>query len=203
MENTFVNHVIGKLRRDDVTYEIEKDSHLRDIAYKREPKLGFKLTFLLFRSLCNNDAYYRHTLSELHFKRTSMTGNSDILPKNVRTYKNDLANKQNKKLRKHKKGLKKNKMLLNHSSSSTRCPTCFANIPQGYHWGKHLISHFHHHRSLTSPNQNELILAHIEDIVKLAPFQCFCGFYFNFNKDFEQHFQEHEDDHGKTEFLLF
>ena len=144
------------------------------------------------RYLCNADSFFRHNLSELHFKRKTLqsldlprksTRNENVVNKIV-TEVEAPASKVSKK------SLPPKSRPSTTSSAFQKCVTCLASVPHGK-FGKHLVSHFHHHRSLNHPLQNELILEHIDEIVKQAPFQCYCGFYFNFHRDFVIHFNQH------------
>lgn len=71
-----------------------------------------------------------------------------------------------------------------------QCQGCSAQV-NANQFGKHLISHFHHHRSKlrkNDPINRALILEHIHDVTKLAPFQCEpCGFYCNWDHEFVAH----------------
>ena len=145
------------------------------------------------RYLCNADSFFRHNLSELHFKRKTLLQSSDLPNKSTRN-----ENVVNKIVTEapaaskaaSKKSLPPKSQPLSNSSAFQKCVTCLASVPHGK-FGKHLVSHFHHHRSINHPLQNELILQHINEIVKQAPFQCYCGFFFNFHKDFVIHFNQH------------
>lgn len=82
------------------------------------------------------------------------------------------------------------KVKADHNSDHQQaCPCCKVNIPDGC-LGKHLVSHFHYHRSLSHPDHKSLILSNISDIVKQAPFQCgVCKFYCNFSRTFLEHWK--------------
>ncbi len=137
------------------------------------------------RSLCSKEALYRHNLSELHFKRT------------LATWTNDEMGGRCKKRPQTSAAEKPNVPLAKKTPISSRgpCLSCNAVVPEGC-MGKHLISHFHHHRSIGHPMHPPLILHHIHDIVKQAPFQChLCMFYCNFEQQFLQHWSRH---HGET-----
>ena len=84
------------------------------------------------------------------------------------------------------------KVKADHNSDHQQaCPCCKVNIPDGC-LGKHLVSHFHYHRSLSHPDHKSLILSNISDIVKQAPFQCgVCKFYCNFSRTFLEHWKSH------------
>lgn len=82
------------------------------------------------------------------------------------------------------------------SSSSSdaviTCQSCHARVAR-WQYGKHLISHFHHHRSRlprNHPVSRKLVLEHISEIVRLAPFRCEpCRFYCNWDGDFVDHWK--------------
>ena len=80
--------------------------------------------------------------------------------------------------------------------SITTCPTCRHRVSESQ-FGKHLISHYHVHHSKVSkddPRMSNLVLHHIEEIVKLAPFRCeVCSFYCNWEEEFFTHWKE---EHG-------
>ena len=84
-------------------------------------------------------------------------------------------------------GFKKHFILISFRYNS--CSSCNANVPTGC-FGKHLVSHFHHYHLKSRELHNELILEHIHEIVKQAPFQChICMFYCNFEEQFIQHWK--------------
>ena len=141
------------------------------------------------RSLSGKDAFYRHTLSELHFKRTlageKATGIEEEEEKKMRHHRPLKRHKPNEKETAAPKFAKVN----DNPDHQQACPCCKVNIPDGC-LGKHLVSHFHYHRSLSHPDHNSLILSNISDIVKQAPFQCFvCKFYCNFSRTFLEHWK--------------
>ena len=52
------------------------------------------------------------------------------------------------------------------------------------------MSHFHHFHLKSRDLHNKLILEHIHEIVKQAPFQChICMFYCNFEEQFLDHWR--------------
>ena len=88
-------------------------------------------------------------------------------------------------------------------SQYNSCPSCNAKVPVGC-FGKHLISHFHHFHLKSRDLHKELILEHIHEIVKQAPFQChICMFYCNSEKQFIEHWQSihhlHDNDDVEKE----
>ena len=127
------------------------------------------------RTLNSKDAYYRHTLSELHFKRHSMSfSNEQLLPIDSSNNKQQSRSKLLEMVR--NKSDNTSKTIKNTNSTILKkqcwdfkqCPTCFSQVPSSK-FGKHLVSHFHHHKSFNHPFQNQLVLDHIEEIVKEAP----------------------------------
>ena len=142
------------------------------------------------RSLSGKDAYYRHTLSELHFKRSSSSiDESFIQPRNDTKQS---PRKEPKLLSVPKEPQDKNIFDLDLG----QCPSCGASIPAGC-LGKHLVSHWHYHRSVGKPNHRALILSNITEIVKQAPFQCaICRFYCNFSSQFIQHWKSQHENHN-------
>ena len=81
-------------------------------------------------------------------------------------------------------------------TSLRNCPSCEARVlPR--QMGKHLVSHFHYHRSLGHPAAEDLVLQHITAVVHQSPFQCqACRFYCNWHKDLVKHVKEHENKRG-------
>ena len=70
------------------------------------------------------------------------------------------------------------------------CGSCGARVSRPQ-YGKHLVSHYHYHRSLGHPDNLEIILNNIRDIVTQSPFQCQpCRFYCNWHSDLRHHFQQ-------------
>ena len=141
------------------------------------------------RSLSGKDAFYRHTLSELHFKRTlseEVEAEKKGKRKPKKTYKRPLCSSDDSKAKKTTNFFPPPKVKEQLVQS---CPCCKANIPDGC-FGKHLVSHFHYHRSMNHPDHNSLILSHLHEIVKQAPFQCLlCKFYCNFSGTFLDHWK--------------
>ena len=88
------------------------------------------------RSLSSKEAFYRHTLSELHFKRTSMLGNEEnkseqperstqIVPDTILTSEEPQPEIVDQP---------RSKIIF----SDNKCPTCHSNVPEGY-MGKHMV----------------------------------------------------------------
>ena len=75
-----------------------------------------------------------------------------------------------------------------------QCATCSARVwPHQY--GKHLVSHYHYHRSLGHADAETLVLDNIRDIVHQSPFQCHvCRFYCNWHADFVAHVRSHGEE---------
>jgi hypothetical protein len=151
------------------------------------------------RSLSTGDAYYRHKLSELHFKRANQVIDQHLCKKREPKKKirfGETTVEEDKLLNNTPPDVPTNHQLPSATSMATtkeaasdnsRCPCCFASVQPGF-FAKHLTSHFHHHRSLGHPLQNDLVLEHIEEIVRQAPYQCQpCQFYCNWSQYFEDH----------------
>ena len=72
------------------------------------------------------------------------------------------------------------------------CGSCGAAVSRPQ-YGKHLVSHYHYHRSLGHPDNLDIILNNIRDIVTQSPFQCQpCRFYCNWHADLLHHYQQEE-----------
>ena len=71
------------------------------------------------------------------------------------------------------------------------CPSCEARVlPRQF--GKHLVSHYHYHRSLGHQDSERLILDNIQDIVHQSPFQCrLCSYYCNYHDQLVNHVRNH------------
>ena len=86
------------------------------------------------------------------------------------------------------------------SSKLLECPSCKAQVSR-HQYGKHLVSHYHYHRSLGHPDTNSIILDNIQDIVHQSPFQChLCQFYCNWHLDFFNHIKNHSEETAETTF---
>jgi len=71
------------------------------------------------------------------------------------------------------------------------CLSCGAKV-QPHQLGKHLISHFHYHRSIGHEKEKSLILENISPIVHQSPYQCQpCKFYCNWHRDLKEHVKTH------------
>ena len=76
------------------------------------------------------------------------------------------------------------------------CGSCGATVSR-HQYGKHLVSHYHYHRSLGHPDNTNIILHNIRDIVTQSPFQCqACQFYCNWHSDLTTHFQLEKHSQG-------
>ena len=76
------------------------------------------------------------------------------------------------------------------------CRSCGASVSR-HQYGKHLVSHYHVHRSIGHPDTETIILDNIQDIVHQSPFQCLvCQFYCNWHEDFVSHLRGHREDEG-------
>ena len=143
------------------------------------------------RSLRGKDSYYRHTLSELHFKR-STSSSMDETSTQPRNYINQSPRKDHSVS--PPKESSKSRKVFGHDLR--QCPSCDASIPDGC-LGKHLVSHWHYHRSIGKPDHKALILSNIAEIVKQAPFQCaICRFYCNFSSQFIHHWNTQHENHN-------
>ena len=76
------------------------------------------------------------------------------------------------------------------------CRSCGASVSR-HQYGKHLVSHYHVHRSIGHPDTETIILNNIQDIVHQSPFQCqVCQFYCNWHEDLVSHLRGHKEDEG-------
>ena len=79
---------------------------------------------------------------------------------------------------------------VKESGSLLVCGSCGATVSR-HQYGKHLVSHYHYHRSLGHPDNNNIILDNIQHIVSQSPFQCqVCHFYCNRHSDLVSHFHQ-------------
>ena len=167
------------------------------------------------RTLASRELYEKHLLSELHFKRASSASSSISTGTGMK--KNPyLLLERGKSVTNPSTGTirlrKKNKRYSSSSSETESCRPSLAKQPtapktdagiincescsapvNAWQYGKHLISHYHHHRSKlpkNHPTSVRLVLRHIEDIVRLAPFQCsVCQFYANWPHELLAHWE--------------
>jgi hypothetical protein len=167
------------------------------------------------RTLASRELYQKHLLSELHFKRTSstlrfeapekdaiaMTTTVDEVRKRKRNPKYDDDQVENEGIESKRRAVVAAEAAVDGIITCESCHTR-VNAPL---FGKHLISHFHHHRSKLPSNHpaaQRLVLRHIEEIVLLAPFQCEpCRFFCNWENEFLRHWQSdaHLEAVGRSE----
>ena len=145
------------------------------------------------RGLSDESAYEKHLKSELHFKR-SLKLETVIESKQSRNAKVMVVDSDvSLKATTPKSTEKTNKSDLSGVSSKYQiCPTCHSTVEK-LKFGKHLVSHYHHHMSSLSGSKEKkdaLILDNIDKVVKECPFQCLiCSFFCNWEHDFFQHWQ--------------
>ena len=137
------------------------------------------------RQLSDRKNYEKHLQSELHFKRSSIKIDE---PKKSRTplvvkptTEEDLTEPVSR----------------SEEGQFRTCKSC-QSLVDSHQFGKHLISHYHHHRSKDRKDENRnLVLENIHAIVKEAPFQCdICSYYFNWNQELIDHWRHY---HAKEE----
>ena len=146
------------------------------------------------RGLADEKAHEKHLKSELHFKR-SLKGRAinEIKEPRVKVkqanttslYLNESGDIQ----------IDENETLSRESDRYQVCATCHSTVEK-IQFGKHLISHYHHHMSLSGNKEqnNALILENIEKIVKECPFQChICNFFCNWDHEFIAHWESVHD----------
>ena len=87
----------------------------------------------------------------------------------------------------------------NFNSRMILCRSCGAFV-SSHQYGKHLVSHYHVHRSIGHPDTEAIIFDNMQDIVHQSPFQCMvCHFYCNWHEDFVSHLRSHKEDEGCKE----
>ncbi len=159
------------------------------------------------RQISSKDAYQRHLLSELHFKRTAASSSTTFVSPRRKKARLSLDAEFKKassvedenvgdKVEASEAKTSPGDQELLTKKTLIKCQGCFSNVHKNF-IGKHLVSHFHHHRSLNNPEQNRaLVLENIHLIVKEMPFQCSsCRYYCNWNQDFLRHWkQEHNEE---------
>ena len=146
------------------------------------------------RSLSDESAYEKHLQSELHFKRSlkldSVT--EDKRPRNIKIPTDDIKSMKLKPSTFTSLGEPTPGDLSRGNSKYQICPTCHSTVER-LKFGKHLVSHYHHHMSSLSgckADNDALILNNIDKVVKECPFQCLmCNFFCNWEHDFSHHWQ--------------
>jgi len=156
------------------------------------------------RFLSTKDLYRKHLMSELHFKKSAQF-ELDQRPKRKRKrpkfFDEDDAPKLNIMHLENEKVDQDMETVSNQVPVGPitkeipklmECTSCKAKVLK-HQYGKHLISHYHYHRSLGHQNNQEVILEHIGQIVRQSPFQCqACSFYCNWHEDFVSHMKDHD-----------
>ena len=159
------------------------------------------------RSLATPELYARHKMTELHAKHAGANDEDMLHKREIKKPKFFDDHSMDKSLR----SLPSNEdpvQSKRHLSPTTQqadtdertalksCPSCEARVlPR--QMGKHLVSHFHYHRSLGHPAAQDLVLQHITAVVHQSPFQCqACRFYCNWHKDLVEHVGEHQERRG-------
>lgn len=154
------------------------------------------------RSLASEELYSRHLMSELHFKNSPIQeSHLDERPKRV--VKKPKFFDESREITTTSEtflldpidhGTKQDLIapVTKESPKLMECSSCKAKVLH-HQYGKHLVSHYHYHRSLGQPNNQEVILEHIGEIVRQSPFQCEpCSFYCNWHADFVSHIKVHD-----------
>ena len=159
------------------------------------------------RSLSSSDAFARHLSSELHFKRStskaSLEASASVSASTPRNRTKKLSNLEviDQVMTEELAEMKKLPNLrVSASGELINCPTCLSRVNRGQ-MGKHLISHYHHHKSMGHPDNKTLALSFIEDIVMEAPFCCrICSFYCNWSQEFVDHWSgTHHRNHDQVQ----
>eukprot|EP00092_Neocalanus_flemingeri_P023646 GFUD01025648.1.p1 GENE.GFUD01025648.1~~GFUD01025648.1.p1 ORF type:complete len:932 (-),score=207.05 GFUD01025648.1:76-2871(-) len=155
------------------------------------------------RSLSTEDLYSKHLMSELHFKNSGMHDLDVERPKRITKKPKffddvpEITSTTAAPEHNPVEGVKYQDIgnqpgEIEVSSKLMECSSCKAKVlPHQY--GKHLVSHYHYHRSLGQPDNQEVILEHIGKIVRQSPFQCEpCSFFCNWHEDFISHIKGHD-----------
>ena len=139
------------------------------------------------RGLNDENSFAKHLKSELHFKR-SLKIESMVEGKETRNKSVDFGTKHTCTKPSVSEQTRKNE-IESLNSKYQLCPTCHSSVEK-IKFGKHLVSHYHHHMSLSGSKdrRDTLVLENIEKIVKECPFQCkICNFFCNWEQDFAYH----------------
>jgi len=152
------------------------------------------------RSLATEDLYNKHLLSEFHFKNSVLLDlNATERPKRV--IKKPKFFDDTQEVCANSDGVdiplsietEQDTQEINQAPQLMECPSCKAKV-LSHQYGKHLVSHYHYHRSLGQPNNIEVILDNIGQIVRQSPFQCQpCSFFCNWHADFVSHIKSHNE----------
>lgn len=153
------------------------------------------------RKLSNNEAYLKHLSSELHFKRSApllMAPSGEGLRKRTSPDKVETPAIASSGPNIETVSSPKSLLPSGVGGQIITCETCQSKVNRGQ-FGKHLISHFHHHKSMGHPDNKQLALDYIEDIVLEAPYHCkICQFYCNWGHEFVNHWTgTHHMEHDK------
>ena len=168
VDHSYINH------RSDVTTPTSKRTIKNDKALT-PPNKAREGTFfceVCDRKLSDKKNYDKHLQSELHFKRSSMTMDTAssklerprLEPKVSTSTKNDSS-----------PFVKPGQLNEASSTPSIRhryvsCRSCGSTV-ESEKFGKHLISHFHHHRSLSNRSS-----PYVSTFFQLDFLQVFFGF---------------------------
>jgi hypothetical protein len=176
------------------------------------------------RSISSQKLLARHLKSELHVKSCSLSLTPPVKKKqsfrdNETSKNKDTVNKHVKEYISDTSSIHSDKddMCLNSSSDTSiiqedksdtivsddaqdvtsdgliDCLSCGAKV-QPHQFGKHLISHFHYHRSIGHEKEKSLILQNISHVVHQSPYQCQpCKFYCNWHRDLKEHVKNHHE----------
>ena len=158
------------------------------------------------RSLATPELYARHKLTELHAKHAGAIDEDPLHKREIKRPKffDDISTDirslpPNRGPEIPQRSLSQTtRQLADTEGRSTfrNCPSCEARVlPR--QMGKHLVSHFHYHRSLGHPAAQDLVLENILSVVQQSPFQCqACRFYCNWHKDLVEHIRHHQERRG-------
>ena len=159
------------------------------------------------RSLATPELYARHKLTELHAKHAGAFDGDTLHKREIKKPKffDDQSMDTGLRSLPPSKDPEKSKKNLSRTTDQAdtdertalkNCPSCEARVlPR--QMGKHLVSHFHYHRSLGHPAAQDLVLQHITAVVHQSPFQCqACRFYCNWHEDLVDHVSQHQERRG-------
>ena len=159
------------------------------------------------RSLTTPELYARHLLTELHAKHAGAIDADTLHKREIKKPKFfddilvDVGPRSipiSKDPEESHKSLSKTGQQADPDERTAlrNCPSCEARVlPR--QMGKHLVSHFHYHRSLGHPANQDLVLQNITAVVYQSPFQCqACRFYCNWHKDLVEHVSQHHERRG-------
>jgi len=150
------------------------------------------------RSFASSDLHQRHLLTELHAKHAQPDSSSQTkrTAKKTKFFDDETPTPTNTTAPLLPAPLASPPAPRGTCSpvEAHQCPCCGAGVAPRQ-LGKHLVSHFHYHRSLGHPGAHQLVLDNIGAIVHQSPFQCHpCNFYCNWHGDLVSHVALHDGD---------